>query len=207
MKRRAHGHALFLPAFLLCLAGPPLLPADDADCLACHGTPAASRADAKAVVIDLEALRASAHGRVGLGCTDCHADLASVVSFPHAAKLRPAACADCHDGAAAALAASVHAGIASCAECHGGHGIRPPSDRLSALHPDNLPGLCGKCHAGAGKEFSRGRIHEARAGTENRWARLVRVFYKALISTLVLLFVVYIAADLGHGARERWRKN
>ncbi|HYA48664.1 MAG TPA: cytochrome c3 family protein [Burkholderiales bacterium] len=207
MNERGPGLLVFFLAVLARLVGPPLLAADDADCLACHGLPAAGRPAGKSAPINLEALRSSAHGKAGLACIDCHADLASAVAFPHAAKLKPAVCADCHDSAAAALAASPHAGAGSCAECHGGHDIRPPTDPRSKLHPDNVRRLCGQCHVGAGRDFSRGKVHEARPPTENRWVRLVRVLYTALISTLVLLFVVYIAADLGHGLKKRWRKN
>jgi hypothetical protein len=334
MKRRSHGLTLVLLAALVCHAGQRSLSADERDCLGCHGVREAKPAAGKSVTIDAEAFRSSVHGQAGLDCTDCHVDLKAVKDFPHAAKLKPAVCSDCHDDAAAALETSVHAGAASCADCHGGHGIlsaaappsrvsrknvvatcgechgvmekdyregvhgrayaagnldvpvctdchsghdirlssdrgsriyatkvagvcarchdderlarqygfltsrlktysrsfhgtvmksgeirvancaschgfhniRPSSDPLSPIHPANLPKTCGKCHAGAGKNFARGRIHTGDGQAENPWARAVRLFYTALMSALVLLFLVYIAADLGHRMKGRWRK-
>lgn len=39
--------------------------------------------------------------------------------------------------------------VATCVDCHGAHGILPPSDDRSKVHPRNIPDLCGSCHADA----------------------------------------------------------
>ena len=36
--------------------------------------------------------------------------------------------------------------IPTCASCHGPHGIRPPEDPLSSVHPTKVPELCSRCH-------------------------------------------------------------
>jgi len=39
--------------------------------------------------------------------------------------------------------------VATCISCHPAHGIRPPSDPLSSVHPLNVSKTCGACHANA----------------------------------------------------------
>ncbi|MBI2202696.1 MAG: cytochrome c3 family protein [Candidatus Rokubacteria bacterium] len=39
--------------------------------------------------------------------------------------------------------------VATCASCHAPHGIRPPSDALSTVHPLRVADTCGRCHADA----------------------------------------------------------
>jgi predicted CXXCH cytochrome family protein len=37
--------------------------------------------------------------------------------------------------------------VATCASCHSPHGIRPPSDPASTVHPLKVADTCGRCHA------------------------------------------------------------
>lgn len=37
--------------------------------------------------------------------------------------------------------------VATCVNCHPVHGIRPPADPQSSVHPLNVPKTCGACHA------------------------------------------------------------
>ena len=37
--------------------------------------------------------------------------------------------------------------VATCASCHPAHGIRPPSDPKSSVHPLRVADTCGQCHA------------------------------------------------------------
>ena len=37
--------------------------------------------------------------------------------------------------------------VATCASCHPAHSIRPPSDPKSSVHPLEVAGTCGSCHA------------------------------------------------------------
>jgi len=39
--------------------------------------------------------------------------------------------------------------VATCASCHTPHGIRPPSDSRSSVHPTRVADTCGSCHANA----------------------------------------------------------
>lgn len=135
--------ALLLAAVFLLLTGSAAYaaPPTDDDCLACHDDPKQSR------------LKESIHGQAGLACTDCHADLAKVVEFPHAEKLEPPACTSCHEDAGKAWQASVHgeakAGrpLAQCADCHGGHDVLPAADKASKSNHFNVPATCERCHA------------------------------------------------------------
>jgi len=78
-------------------------------------------------------------------------------------------CAGCHDDAArmkslggsvpetppgAAFRGSVHGRVhpvegfelPTCISCHGAHGILPPSDPASSVHPTHVPETCARCH-------------------------------------------------------------
>jgi cytochrome b subunit of formate dehydrogenase len=57
----------------------------------------------------------------------------------------------------AAKAGSVE--VANCASCHGVHNIKPSSDPSSTINKANLASTCGRCHPGAGKNFTRGAVH------------------------------------------------
>lgn len=39
--------------------------------------------------------------------------------------------------------------VAVCIDCHGVHGLRPPSDTRSKVHPLNIAETCSRCHADA----------------------------------------------------------
>jgi predicted CXXCH cytochrome family protein len=95
--------------------------------------------------------------------------------------------------------------VANCASCHGFHDIRVSSDPKSSINPANLPETCGTCHAGAGANFAKGKIHEAPAEMSgNRGAQVVKVFYIALIAVLISAFLLFIAADLFRKVRVQW---
>lgn len=127
-------------------------------CSDCHAdrslfTDLGARADS--LVVTEGSLSSSVHA--GLGCTDCHADLAGVSDFPHAEKLAPAGCGNCHEDVAREFATSWHGQEAArrhgdvvaptCGSCHGTHDIRPASDSTSLVHPKNLPHTCAVCHS------------------------------------------------------------
>jgi cytochrome b subunit of formate dehydrogenase len=117
-------------------------------------------------------------------CTDCHGehkllgskDPNSPVSKLHVSE---EVCAPCHSsvkmsekfglptGRAKSFNDSFHglavkAGskeAANCASCHGFHDILPSSDPKSRVSKANLAATCGKCHPGAGENFSVGTVH------------------------------------------------
>ena len=96
--------------------------------------------------------------------------------------------------------------VANCATCHGAHDIRPSSDPKSAIHKDNIPQTCGKCHPGAGENFAKGSIHVLPSATKDVGVYWVRKFYTAFIVLLIGGFCAYIALDLFARWRGRLRR-
>lgn len=160
---------VFIPVILtLVLALPALLRAQipDKECLACHsdsGMASERRTLSGPVVtgalgrenltlqVTAASLKGSAHE--ALSCTDCHG---GIKELPHSEKLPPPDCTACHSDVAADVAGGVHASkgrnekyVPRCANCHGAHQIKPKADPASAVHPANLPGICGDCHGNA----------------------------------------------------------
>ena len=151
-------------AVVLCLwaatlaAAPEKSPpaATNEDCLTCHEDPAAKRANGTPVFVEKGKFSASVHGEAGLGCVDCHTDLAKTKDFPHPEKLAPAQCSGCHDDAVSAYSAGVHAQArqkstgsqaATCVSCHGDpHSIVPRTNPASPISHTALPKTCGRCH-------------------------------------------------------------
>ncbi len=165
-------------------------------------------------------------------CTDCHSehdilspqDLNSKVYATRIAEL----CVRCHDN----LALSRQYGfltsrfktysdtfhgtaskfgetrVANCASCHGFHDIRPSSDPQSSIHPTNLPRTCGQCHPGASRRFAEGPIHlipDEVTSTKHRASHVVKKIYILVISLIIAVMVIFIAADLWRrllGTRE-----
>lgn len=194
-------------------AAGPMFPAQDDDrtCLVCHGDSEIKSPVGKSVSVDAARFTASVHGRSGAGCVGCHADLKGFEDFPHASSLEAVRCAGCHDDYARLSSAGVH-GTSSprlaakpvlCKDCHGYHDVFASSDERSSVHFSNRPATCGRCHPGAGVNFSRGRAHEYPATGGPSPAGVVRVLYKALIGVLTGFFLVYAAVDLLRWRRER----
>lgn len=97
--------------------------------------------------------------------------------------------------------------VANCSSCHGVHDIRPSSDPLSSIHPDNLPHTCGKCHPGAGETFKIGKVHIEAKPSSSLGTFLVRQFYIWFISILVLGFIIHIFLEaLGRRREKRMRR-
>jgi hypothetical protein len=96
--------------------------------------------------------------------------------------------------------------VANCASCHGFHNIRPSSDPNSPIHPAHLPGTCGQCHAGAGEQLSRVKIHILDPKTANYAGYVIQKAYFCLITFIVGSFIVYILADLKTRLSQRSRK-
>jgi predicted CXXCH cytochrome family protein len=162
-------------------------------------------------------------------CTDCHSehdisspqDLSSRVYATRVAEV----CSRCHEDEALArqygfltarlktYSNSFHGTasrfgetrVANCASCHGYHDIRPSVDPKSSINPENLPETCGKCHPGAGINFARGKIHVVSEKAGNKWAYFVKSFYIVMIAIIILIFLIFIAADLGHRMSQKWR--
>lgn len=83
---------------LLLLCAGTLRAQENSDCLLCHGEEdLVVERDGRKLSMYFDADRAakSVHGKTE--CISCHVDLAGVKNFPHAKRLKPAECGDCHD--------------------------------------------------------------------------------------------------------------
>ncbi len=122
-------------------------------CLMCHADADAKGAAGNSIAVPADAFGASVHGKAGIKCNDCHTD-ASPQKIPHAEKLKPVNCANCHEAAVKEYTGTVHgkarsggnAVAASCVDCHGKHDIRSAKDPESRTNHANIEKTCGKCH-------------------------------------------------------------
>jgi predicted CXXCH cytochrome family protein len=105
---------LLIVVLCLLFASPLHAAVKPGECLECH-----------------DSLKGASHGP--LECTACHQD---IPSLPHKDKLTRPSCAGCHEKAAAAYGASVHARkMSQCKDCHTTH--FPAKDRKT----------CSTCHS------------------------------------------------------------
>ena len=145
----------------------PAAAIDNADCFACHDdkTLAKTKPDGKSLslYVNPDTYATSVHG--SNACTTCHADITEV-PHPSGFAAKPAACAVCHQRAAASYDASAH-GVAArqgntaaahCSDCHGSHTIVPMTRPSSPLNHGNQGATCGKCHAQVFLDI-KGSIH------------------------------------------------
>ncbi len=210
-----YGPAVFLAAALsfAALSARPFAAPQDGDrtCFVCHGDEELVSAAGKPVFVRAQDYADSVHGRAGVGCIGCHADLKGFEDFPHPAGLKAVECAGCHADYARTSPGGVH-GTSSprlaakpvlCKDCHGYHDALTSSDPRSSVHAPRRPATCGKCHEGAGGNFSRGRVHELASTAGRSPAGVVRVLYKALIGVMTAFFLAYVGADLVRWRRER----
>ena len=125
------------------------------DCLACHGEKdavAKRKGAERSVFVDAAKLAGSVHSK--LQCVTCHEDLDGAERFPHADKLAPVNCGNCHDKELTAHSASLHGQAhakgdpmaPTCADCHGAHDVLRPKDPASPTNHMKIPLLCGTCH-------------------------------------------------------------
>ncbi len=211
---RARAAVIVAAAFSLvpALAGPSLQAQDPGTtCLVCHGDEDLASSAGKSVHVRDDLFAASVHGRAGVGCLGCHADLAGVEDFPHAPDLEAVKCGRCHDAYTRSTLGGVHAVLAprlvadpvQCKDCHGYHDVLRSSDTRSAVHVSNLPATCGRCHPGAGVNYARGRAHELSPSAASSPAGVARALYKVLIGAVTAFFLAYAGADIVRCRRER----
>ena len=144
----------FLLISFLVISGSVAFAQSNDDCAMCHDDPELfTIVNGREVsrYIPAGILENSVHSY--LECISCHTD-ADVEEFPHADKLQPVNCGDCHDEAMTKYMDGVH-GISfeegdknspDCAECHGTHQILSSADPQSRTYKMNIPVLCGTCH-------------------------------------------------------------
>jgi hypothetical protein len=95
---------------------------------------------------------------------------------------------------------------ANCISCHGAHDILPASNPRSSIHPLNLPGMCGKCHPGAGQNFARGKIHIDPTKPEAGIIYYVYYFFKYFTLSVISALIIYIILDLRKKYKLRRQK-
>ena len=113
----------------------------------------------------LESFAESTHGKEAIDkrnikapvCTNCHTTHeitnTSLVSFK---LLNNEECGNCHKANLKTYRDTYHGQVtklgyaetAKCYDCHGSHGILPPDNPASSVHPDNRLKTCRKCHDG-----------------------------------------------------------
>ncbi len=148
------GRAIALLGGALLLAAGRAPAQENAECLACHGekTMTGTR-NGKTVplYVDEKVFAGSVHG--SLTCVTCHADLQGK-ELPHETPLAPVECGTCHATEQEQHARSLHGKAVArkdplaphCNDCHGAHDILPVKDRRSAVAPQRIPYVCGRCH-------------------------------------------------------------
>ena len=159
--------SLILLALLATTPARAGIPAEQEDCLGCHGADASMSMDLPSgeklgVYVDQKVFAKSVHGE-NLRCTDCHSDKKD---YPH--DKRPfqtkrdvtvayyEQCKSCHfanytktlDGVHFAVMAKGNRKAALCVDCHGSHDITRPTEPRTKISD-----TCAGCHGEVNKVF------------------------------------------------------
>lgn len=169
------------------------------------------------------------------GCTDCHSDpKTGEIQTPAFHLEIPSRCARCHSNEKVMREYGVATDVydtyladyhgttieyyrannpsmwryeAVCSDCHQSHAIYKPDDPRSSVAPANLLVACQKCHAGAPPNFAAGSAGHFRTTQEaSLVVYLVKLFYIILIPAVIGLMVAYIALDILHRVRKKFRR-
>jgi cytochrome c553 len=125
-----------------------------ASCTDCHGAHDIKRlkeADSRTNFVNIEATCGSCHGAYSI----------KRASAPEWQNAVVGACGTCHDDFISSFRHTYHGKVttmgfgkvATCASCHGAHDVRPASDPLSKVAPENRLQTCRTCHTRAGAQF------------------------------------------------------
>lgn len=122
-----------------------------AQCLDCHGdkTMTASDSTGKEVSLYVSDSLYQKSSHAGLECSACHT---GITEIPHAVKLPPVNCGECHSSEAeiylwhGRIKVGTGHDVPVCADCHGKHDILSSASKESSTNPLNLPATCGRCH-------------------------------------------------------------
>lgn len=148
------------------------IPAEQDDCLGCHGSDASQTMDLPSgeklsLYVDQEHFAKSVHGEI-LRCGDCHSDKSG---YPHESKpfktrrdvtvATYEQCKSCHfanytktlDGVHFAIMAKGNRKAALCVDCHGSHDIGRPTEPRARISQ-----TCAGCHADVSKVYL-GSVH------------------------------------------------
>ena len=172
--------------FALALVGParaeepPQQGGDNASCLACHSNPSLTYQFPDGqnwpLHVDEGIFQASAHGRNGLACTACHAE---IQGYPHPVLTvgnsryyqleRYKTCETCHpevyrrelDSTHAQQIAAGNWAAAICIDCHDPHTAQASPSRIE------IPVTCSKCHSSIYNEYEQSIHGEALTDANN----------------------------------------
>jgi len=169
----------------------------------------------------LDDYTASIHGKAVLEkkdakaaiCTDCHKPHAVDNTSRTDVKLAiVGACSACHSANAKSYVDTYHgqitrlgyANTAKCFDCHGSHGILPPTDPKSKVHPDNRLKTCQQCHKEATAGFVTYQPH-AHAGDFARYPQvwLATKFMVGLLAGTFAFFWIHLAFWLYREVKDR----
>lgn len=132
-------------------------------------------------------------------CSSCHASEAIVEKFGIKAE-QVKAFEESFHGLAVEFGSSK---AANCASCHTAHDIRVSSDPLSSVNINNIPKTCGKCHPGANKNYSKGKIHVNPKSRESGIIYWVAFFFKYFTLAVLGGLFVHILLDVHRKAKLR----
>jgi predicted CXXCH cytochrome family protein len=161
-----------LAAALLAAPARAAIPAEQDDCLGCHGSDPSQTLDLPSgeklpIYVDQEVFAKSVHGEI-LRCGDCHADK---TAYPHEGKPFQSRrdvtvayyeqCKSCHfanytktlDGVHFAVMSRGNRKAALCVDCHGFHDITRPTEPRARISQ-----TCAGCHGGISKIYL-GSVH------------------------------------------------
>jgi cytochrome b subunit of formate dehydrogenase len=154
----------FIAGLIVGLAAGFAAAEDNKVCLSCHGQQMEGTP-----FVDAKAFDKSIHGR-NL-CVSCHKDATKI---PHALKLAPVACRNCHHLESMIYLGSDHGKFfakgktesATCTSCHGKtHTLLSARDPNSPVNRQNIPYTCAACHANSGKMSQFQLSEKAPVGT------------------------------------------
>ncbi len=141
---------------------------ENSDCLGCHGDRSlTTKREGKTVPLFVDGKKFGASIHASLPCVGCHAELQGK-ELPHGSPLSKVDCGSCHALEQKEHAESLHGQAIArgdqlaprCPDCHGTHDIVGVKDPRSAVAPQRIPWVCGKCHQ-EGSPVQRQRIiHE-----------------------------------------------
>ena len=155
-------------------------------------------------------------------CTDCHG-IHTISRASDTARGPRASCARCHESVQLAMELGTPADkvrtyessyhglarklgsktAADCASCHGAHQILPSADPASAVHRNNLPATCGKCHPGAQANFARGKVHVV-SGDVSDWPSRINTWIRWIYTAAIAGAMLFM---LSHNFLLWWRKS
>jgi len=113
-------------------------------------------------------------------CTPCHSSVRLTNKYGLSAN-RPETFKDSFHGLAIEGGSTT---VANCASCHSAHDIKPASDPTSTVYKGNLIKTCGKCHPGANKNFTVGKVHVSMSEKDDP------ILYWIASAYMLLIFVV-----------------